>query len=158
MDYVKTFLLIDGNNPDKAHHIKITANFQVFYNQSILYPADSKRKIGGWHDFYQDENVTGLGNHGYQTYIDKAVNEFHARLNLGDLFDHWANQGDREAEVIAVDDKQALVVYTMPRGRMFLVAVDRYSKKKIHSVSPNNIPAKWALSACLMMLLPKLKA
>lgn len=158
MEYIKTFLLIDANNPNKAHHIKITRQHQIFYNQAIFAGSDSKRRGPGWHDFYEDEDVTSVGNHGYQVYIDAAVREFTARLNPGDLFGHWANQAERDAEVIDVDDDQALAVYTMPRGRMYLMVLDRYSKKKIRSISPNKVPQKWVNSPGLMMALPSLKA
>ena len=75
------YLLIDQDNPNKAHHIKFK-NGSVFYNQAIK--ADNlpsskvalkntfKAKGANWYDFYQDEQVLDGEFHGYRVYINKA--------------------------------------------------------------------------------------
>lgn len=64
-------------------------------------------------------------------------------LEVGDHFYIEANQGDRDAFVLAVKDDEAFAKYHMPNGREFLVVVDRDGHYKLRNVSASKVPQKW---------------
>lgn len=76
---MKTVLLIDKYNPNKAHHIKFK-NGKVFYNQAIRQDNRDRKHKGAtftengaiWYDFYKDQLVVDSEFHGYREYIEHA--------------------------------------------------------------------------------------
>lgn len=148
---VKHYLLIDNHNEHKAHHISITDEGDIFYNQALChkYHEHSKRAVPGhpgWYDFYEDEPVKhGRHGHGYQQYINIAYRKWTEEqpLDIGDTFSDWFNQGEREVEVIAVTGDEALAYYEMPKGSRFLAVYDRATKKWKGSRSVKSLTKKW---------------
>lgn len=55
----------------------------------------------------------------------------------------WINQGYREYDRIAVDGDRALLAYTMPAGREFLVEISTAPNGKRRPISAKNPPARW---------------
>jgi hypothetical protein len=173
---MKTFhyIQVDDHNPSKGHHITITPDGKCFYNQAIYtensknreYLEKSKDSVPGhfgWVDFYpENEEVTpnkkggmGAGAHGYQQHIDAAYRKWlktDQPLEVGEQFDFFMNQADREMEVLAVTEDEALCWYEMPAGRKFLAVFARQGecwdegsgyRKHLRSQSVKSLPMKW---------------
>lgn len=156
MDNKKThYLIVDSYNRNKGHHITIDQDGRTYYNQAIKRELPimacriDKSPVPGfpqWVDYYEDEPVTPFkGNHGYQEYIDQAKRAWlkERPLEINDVFNSWVNQADREHEVIAIIDNEALCFYQMPKGRCFIVAVNRSTKCPLRNYSINSLPKKW---------------
>lgn len=62
-------------------------------------------------------------------------------VNEGDTIN--ANQGDRDAWVIATHGTQVLYEYEMPGGKTFLRVTDLLKPGWFRAVSRNNLPKKW---------------
>lgn len=145
------YLLVDKHNEFKAHHISITDDGEMFYNQAINMKrhADTKLAVANnpeWYDFYEkDEPVNINGSHGYQEYIKKAYIQWNKDrpLEVGDGFDHYFNQADREVEIIGVLDNEAFGHYEMPNGRVFIGIFERDTKNWKRSQAFKTIPKKW---------------
>ena len=165
------YLYADGHNEKKCHHIIITEDGELFYNQAISY-AEIVRdgevvQAAGYQDFYEWALVGCMESHGYREYLDAAMIEKNAvvaqqrrdLLEAGDLIAYWNNQAFREAECLAVIGTEALVCFTMPSGDEFLHVVKAQGRKiKTHSpctnkfqfvrnMSWNKIPLKWKRAA-----------
>ena len=87
-------------------------------------------------------------------YLDWKLEELQTYLEVGDWIYTLANQGMREAEVLAILEDKALVYYEMPAGRQSLrilqiADIDEYGKHgknrshQYSSVSRLRIPKKW---------------
>lgn len=156
------YMKIDKHNPNKGHHITITDNGDIFYNQAIHseHLSDRKQTVpghDGWYDFYPEDEPVSLDEwHGYQEYINEAYRNwemFHRPLDTGDTFGHWFNQAEREVEILAVTDNEALGIYTMPAGRSFLAVFYRSVRNtgnRLHRWKRNQslktLPKKWGLT------------
>lgn len=159
------YIEIDHHNPSKGHHITITPDGKIFYNQAIHcltvknkeHLEKSKESVPGyfgWVDFYpENEDVTNSTNHGYQEHINAAVRKWQKTgcpLEVGDCFDDQINQGMREIEILAVTDDEALGWYEMPAGRKFLAIYARQgtdwtgeARCHLRSQSVKSLPMKW---------------
>ena len=65
------------------------------------------------------------------------------RLEVGDHLKVWANQGDRDAIVLALSGEEALIRYFMPNGREFLRRVNITTHGDLGSVPVGKIPKKF---------------
>jgi hypothetical protein len=79
-----------------------------------------------------------------------------ANLEVGGWISTYANQGMREAEVLAILHDEALIYYEMPEGRQFLrvIQIDDIDKRGNHNshrsrwtpysaIAKARIPKKW---------------
>jgi 23S rRNA pseudoU1915 N3-methylase RlmH len=66
-------------------------------------------------------------------------------LEVGDHLRVWANQGDRDAIVLAIAGQEALIRYFMPNGREFLRRVNITTHGDLGSVPANKIPKKFGV-------------
>lgn len=66
-------------------------------------------------------------------------------IDVGDSFCLEVNQGEREAEVLAIIGDQALIEYLMPNGTSSLRIVDRMDPdaKVYKNVTYHRLPKKW---------------
>ena len=161
------YLYADGNNPAKYHHVIISLDGKVFYNQAIKYKEITREnetlQPGGWQDFYEWTRVYHGEFHGYRKYIDQArdnaATERATRIEAGDTFRYWNNQAKRDAACLAVLGGEALIVFEMPNGNEYLhiikakrLAPSSYRNdvyQFVRNISWNNIPKKWARVAGL---------
>lgn len=167
-------LLVDAHNPNKGHHISFDqSNGRAYYNQAIKqddpdrveafrakYPdQDYDPEVPGhrgWYDFYREDEPVHVrdGNHGYQKYINRAhaIWRLAQPLEVGDVFEFPFNQANREVEILAINENEALGWYEMPAGRKFLAVFHRYDRYDdgyhvwLRSQSVKSLPKKWIYS------------
>jgi len=83
--------------------------------------------------------------------LDWKLEEFETYLEVGGWITTAANQGMREAEVLAILHDEALIYYEMPEGRQFLrvIQIDDIDKRWNHdnhrysAIAKARIPKKW---------------
>ena len=83
--------------------------------------------------------------------LDWKLEEFETYLEVGGWISTYANQGMREAEVLAILHDEALIYYEMPEGRQFLrvIQIDDIDKRWNHdnhrysAIAKARIPKKW---------------
>lgn len=111
------------------------------------------RQIADAYDAAQEARGDDRRAYRYGDPKQRAWTDAPAKLSKGDGGRVWANQGKRDAYVIAVADGRALIEYEMPAGRTFLWDVPDTARfrdlannigvEHVRNVSASNPPKRW---------------
>jgi hypothetical protein len=95
-----------------------------------------------------------------QAYLDAQEAEsvkrgqaiYKARVQPGETISIYANQGYRDARVLAVINNEALIEYSMPQGTTSLRIINAYQDEETagrgRKMSYFNVPTKWLQAMC----------
>ena len=123
------------------------------YRPSCDMRQPAMRQIADAYDAAQEARGDVRRAYRYGDEQPRAWSDAPAKLAVGDGGRVWANQGKRDAYVIAVADGRALIEYEMPAGRTFLWDVPDTARfrdlannigvEHMRNVSASNPPKRW---------------